>query len=102
MNFNGTIVQALMMMNGKEINEAIARDKKGTVALAMASGKSKADVITKLYLAVLNRRPTATELRNVTYKMNLRSEFAKKDTLKAAYEDLLWALLNSNEFILNH
>src|SRR5262249_46284242 len=37
-NFNGTIVQALMMMNGKDINDAISREKKGAVALAMASG----------------------------------------------------------------
>src|SRR6202023_1766830 len=34
-NFNGTVVQALLMMNGGDINEAISREDKGTVALAM-------------------------------------------------------------------
>jgi hypothetical protein len=102
-NFNGTIVQALMMMNGKEINEAISRDKKGTVALVMASSRSRPEVITKLYLAVLNRRPTARELSAVQAKMHLLDgKQIKKDTPKAAYEDLFWALLNSNEFLLNH
>src|SRR5947209_13470060 len=38
-------VQALMMMNGKEINEAISRDKKGTVALAMASSRNPTAII---------------------------------------------------------
>jgi hypothetical protein len=102
-NFNGTIVQALMMMNGKEINDAIARDKKGAVAIAIAGGKTRAEVITKLYLTALNRRPTAGELRSVQAKMALIDpKQAKKDTAKAMYEDLFWALLNSNEFILNH
>ncbi len=34
-NFNGTIVQALLMMNGGDINDAISREDKGTVALLM-------------------------------------------------------------------
>ena len=34
-NFNGTVVQALMMMNGKDINDAIGHKDKGTVAAAM-------------------------------------------------------------------
>src|SRR4029079_17909883 len=55
-NFNGTIVQALMMMNGKDINDAIARPK-GTVGLAIESSKGNKAVIRKLYLAALNREP---------------------------------------------
>jgi hypothetical protein len=99
--FNGTIVQALMMMNGKDINEAVTRDKKGTVALVSGS-RTPTEAITKLYLAALNRRPTAKELNTVQEKMRLRAAFASKDSPKARYEDLFWALLNSNEFILNH
>jgi hypothetical protein len=100
-NFNGTIVQALMMMNGKEINDAIARKDKGAVAIAMSGGKTRAEVITRLYLTALNRRPTANELKSVQAKMAL-TKLNSKDSAKAAYEDLFWALLNSNEFILNH
>ncbi len=99
-NFNGTIVQALMMMNGKEINEAISRDKKGAVALAMATSRSAPVLVEKLYLAALNRKPKPAELRGVLTKIRLRTGF--KDTPRAAYEDLFWALLNSNEFLLNH
>jgi hypothetical protein len=99
-NFNGTIVQALMMMNGKEINDAISRPDKGSVALAMKKARTPASVITELYLTALNRPPRPAELRGVLNKISLRRGF--KDSYKAQYEDLFWALLNCNEFLLNH
>jgi hypothetical protein len=99
-NFNGTIVQALMMMNGKEINEAISREKKGAVAVAMSGARAPGPVIARLYLAALNRPPKSAELRGVLMRIRLRLGF--KDSYKAQYEDLFWALLNSNEFLLNH
>jgi Protein of unknown function (DUF1549)/Protein of unknown function (DUF1553) len=97
-NFNGTIVQALLMMNGKNINDAITSTS-GTVAHAMASHKNAAGVVNELYLAALNRPPRAAELKHMQSMMALRGI---KDTPKAMYEDLFWALLNSNEFLLNH
>ncbi len=99
-NFNGTIVQALMMMNGRDINEAISRPGKGRVALVMASSRAQAVAIDKLYLAALNRRPTPAEKAGISSKIYLRRGF--RDSAKAAYEDLFWALLNSNEFLFNH
>jgi hypothetical protein len=103
-NFNGTVVQALMMMNGKEINEAISRKEKGTVALAIAHAHSAPAVISELYLASLNRPPTARELQTIQQQFHLRPAFAGKDYRDPAarFEDLFWALLNSNEFMLNH
>jgi len=98
--FNGTIVQALLMMNGKDINDQIARAEKGTVALAMAKSKTPEGRITQLYLATLNRPPRKSELTDIMKKMPLFK--GVKDSDKAGYEDLFWALLNSNEFLLNH
>jgi hypothetical protein len=102
-NFNGTVVQALMMMNGKAINDAIGRKDKGTVALAIVRHRGRPEgVIADLYLASLNRRPRPQEVRSILTKMRLRDRAALRDTLVARYEDLFWALLNSNEFLLNH
>lgn len=98
-NFNGTIVQALLMMNGKNINDAIASPK-GSVADAMARKRTPQGVVEELYLAALNRPAKPMEMRNILTKMQLRRGF--RDTPKAMYEDLFWALLNSNEFLLNH
>jgi hypothetical protein len=102
--FNGTVVQALLMMNGKDINDAIARKDKGTVALALKTNRTLGGVITELYLTALNRPPRPMEMNLVINRMALRSAFAAKDRAAPAakFEDLFWALLNSNEFILNH
>jgi hypothetical protein len=102
-NFNGTVVQALMMMNGEDLNTAISRDK-GTVALAMAKARTPAAVIAELYLTALNRPPTQKEINTILVQMELRPVHKKMDVDKPAsrYQDLFWALLNSNEFLLNH
>jgi hypothetical protein len=101
-NFNGTIVQSLMMMNGKEINDAISAKEKGTVSWAMKRSRIPDGVISDLYLVTLNRPPSKLEIARVKEKFVLRPMFASKDKPEAAYQDLLWALLNSNEFMLNH
>src|SRR5262249_29778593 len=63
--FNGTVVQALMMMNGDDINKAISSKEKGTVALAVATKHSTGAVLDYLYKAALNRPPTAREAAKI-------------------------------------
>jgi Protein of unknown function (DUF1549)/Protein of unknown function (DUF1553) len=107
-NFNGTVVQALMMMNGKEINDAITRKDKGTVDLAIKSSRSAEEAVTKLFLAALNRKPTKREIMLVMEDMSLQHnppqqrKDNEKGNLNNRYYDLFWALLNCNEFLLNH
>lgn len=99
-NFNGTVVQALLMMNGREINEAISRKEKGTVAMSVAKHRGNTtQIINDLYLATLNRPAKPTEIKKIAQALPMRSR--DKDPL-APYQDIFWALLNSNEFLLNH
>jgi hypothetical protein len=103
-NFNGTVVQALMMMNGKDINEAISRKEKGAVAIAIRN-RSEQAAIAELYLTALNRLPTGKEYHRIYEGFRLlNARVAATDYRNPThrYEDLFWALLNSNEFILNH
>jgi hypothetical protein len=110
-NFNGSVVQALMMMNGKDINAAI-EDKSGTVVTAMKKSTLPAVRVNEMFRIALNRpvdtvkkdRFGQTEIQRVLEKFELRSMFRDKDFKNpdARYHDLLWGLLNSNEFILNH
>jgi hypothetical protein len=96
--FSGTVVQALILMNGQEINEAISNRKKGPVAAALNSRtRSISNTMNTLYLAVLNRPPTPAEMTEIPKRLRGRD----KDPW-APWQDLEWALINSNEFFLNH
>lgn len=98
--FNGTVVQALLMMNGQQINEALANDKRGTIVMAAKRKGSVSGIISELYLAALNRPPTSTESSRIN--KILATAPVKKQNPLGSYQDLFWALLNCNEFILNH
>ena len=96
--FNGTIPQALMMMNSELINKATSVERGSFLFETMNSPGSEGEKIRDLYLAALSRRPSRTEL--TTTQRLIRSYPA--NARLAAYQDLFWALLNSNEFIFVH
>jgi hypothetical protein len=50
-----------------------------------------------LFLAALSRKPSINEIRTAN-ELLLR----RKGESVAALQDIWWAVLNSNEFILNH
>jgi len=88
--YQSGIPQALNLMNSPRINNAIQNNA------LVRGGKPAHEVIEKLYLTTLSRRPTAQELEKMT-------AFVKKaDTPAKGYGDILWALLNCSEFTLNH
>ncbi|QEH37897.1 hypothetical protein OJF2_64890 [Aquisphaera giovannonii] len=100
-NFQGTIPQALMMMNGELMNDALS-GKGGSFlegAVEQAQQQSRAPgayLVNQVYLAALSRLPNRKEAdRAVHYLEN------HPDSLQVV-QDLFWALLNSNEFILIH
>jgi len=115
-NYNGTVVQALLLMNGDDINKAITDKDNGTVAVVLKKWGPVArtnlqgalkGAMNELFLAALNRPPRAEEVtRILNPKMyNLPRVTPTKDSnafVTAFYQDLFWAVLNSNEFILNH
>jgi hypothetical protein len=86
-----SLPQALNLVNGKTISDAVA-DPKGRVAKLVLSGKDDKAIVEELYLAALSRVPTADETdRGVKYLA---------DGSKASRaQDLLWALLNSKGFL---
>jgi len=94
--FNGTIPQALMMMNGELVQNAVSAEKGSSLREALENSDPDATKIRNLYLATLSRYPSSREAT-----MAMRLVRGNRDKL-AAYQDLFWALLNSNEFIFVH
>lgn len=110
-SFNGTVVQALLLMNGKEINQAISDRKNGTVANVLKQpGITPQKAMAQLYLAALNRTPTQEEYAKILNSQMIlmprvggpRTPQERVAYFADFYEDLFWAILNSNEFFLNH
>jgi hypothetical protein len=94
--FNGTIPQALMMMNGELTKNAISADRGSYLnQLLLEKGNDQAK-IRKMFLSTLSRYP---DRREITSAQKLVGGSRNK---LAAYQDLYWALLNSNEFVFNH
>ena len=97
--FNGTVPQALMMINGEMVNDGASReDRGGFVNYVLEKWREPTDRIEYFYLSILSRLPTAKEKTYFQRYMD-RSLYTEKDL---AYEDLYWVLLNSAEFSLNH
>ncbi len=89
--YQAGIPQVLRLMNSPQLNNA------GMIGPVLQSGKAPAEVVEHLYLATLSRRPTPREKARTL-------ELVRKyhDEPRQAYGDILWALLNSSEFTLNH
>jgi hypothetical protein len=99
--FNGTVVQALMMMNGTDIHTAITNTEKSTILQAAKIKRGNtAGMVDYLYKAALNRPATPRETEKIL-RIYRTAPTKSKDAL-SFWQDLFWALLNSNEFMLNH
>jgi hypothetical protein len=95
--FNGTIPQALMLMNGELVSKATTLESGSFLSLIAKSGISSPDKIRYLYKAALARTPSNSELQVANALLA-----ARKGSVGEALQDIWWVLLNSNEFILNH
>ena len=96
--FNGSIPQALALMNGELVKRATGNQPGSMLAkVAMDPKRDNAEKIRYLYLAGLSRMPTRQEL-NISNELLV----ARNGNVGAALQDIWWAVLNTNEFILIH
>ena len=95
--FTGTIPRGLLMMNGTEINRIMsANSPDSPLKEILSSERNDRERVRRLYLTVLTREPSPGELSNA------RTHVHTSRTEQEGYEDLLWALCNTTEFMSNH
>ncbi len=92
-----TLAQVLLLSNSDEIENKLASGE-GKIAKLFAEKDKKPlkQVVEELYLGAVSRLPSSDELNT-----SLAYLEQQPDQRQAA-EDLLWALLNSKEFMFNH
>jgi hypothetical protein len=97
--YQAGVPQALTLMNGTNIDEATDIERSGLLAALEAPLFSDEDRVEVLMLATLSRPPTPQE-RTQFFEYVTRG--GSSEHSRRALSDLLWALLNSAEFALNH
>jgi len=91
-----SVVQSLHMMNSRALQAKLAHAQ-GRAKKLVESKMSTEQIVTELYLTAFSRVPTSDELAKATAAYD--HDNASRQT---ATEDVLWALLNSPEFVFNH
>jgi Protein of unknown function (DUF1553)/Protein of unknown function (DUF1549) len=89
------LAQALQLLNSSDLQRKIGTPK-GRLTSLIAAKKTDAEIVDELYFAALGRPPRPSEIESLT-----RYIAAHKDR-KAALEDIIWAVLNTKEFLFNH
>lgn len=92
-DITGNVPQALFMMNSPQIGSQLRADSSTRLATIVGRFKEDRDALSELYLLVLSREPSDKELK-------ICQDYIKQvGSRNEAYEDLMWSLLNSSEFL---
>jgi len=90
------LAQSLHVLNGDTVSSKVASPQ-GRIAKLISAKKSSAEIVTQLYLATLSRPPRDEELATAQRLLAL-----SPNNPREIYEDLMWALMNSKEFLFVH
>ena len=88
-----TLAQTMEMVSGELITELL-RDPENRVADSVQSSESAARFLDNFWWSALSRPPSGAELASMLQHVTQGSD------PKSALQDIAWAVLNSNEFLL--
>jgi hypothetical protein len=95
--YEGTVPQALMLMNGRPVIRVTNTARQGALLKVLSMPEDDDRKLETIFLRTVSRPPTAEEKSRL---LPYVSEPGGKKLER--YEDLMWALLNSSEFVFNH
>ena len=103
-----SLAQTLHLLNSKNIQDKLAGAGGNADKLASQGDRANEDKIIELYKRAFSREPKDDEMKTAIDYINKKTQQAKEnggkinEANKMAYEDLVWALLNTKEFLFNH
>ena len=106
-SMDASLSQSLHLLNAKDIQDRLAADGSRPARLALDTTAPDEVKLRDLYRVAYARDPQPDELKVAIEYVTKKTAAAKDDPSKGkarreAYEDTLWALLNTKEFLFNH
>ena len=95
------LAQRLHLLNSDDVESKVSAESGRAARLADVEADTRPDSekVEELYRLAFSRSPTPEE-RAACLRHLAKSR--ERDALKAGYEDLVWTLINANEFLFNH
>ncbi len=90
------LAQSLHLLNSSEVQGKLSAGSGRAAQLAGDKNRSREDKVREIYLRVYSREPQSDEMTVAV------EHLSKAKDEKLAYEDILWALINTKEFLFNH
>jgi hypothetical protein len=90
-----SLSQVMYLYNDESLLKRLA-DEKGRLKSLLASEPDNAKLLTELYLWTLSRQPTDTEQNQTAAYLQTAA------SREVGFQDVLWTLLNRQEFLVNH
>jgi len=101
--FDGNISQAMLLMNGQDIQTAIPLTAAEVTKSAHVGPNGVTKSLERIAMATLNREPSEGEEKVFRNRYRALSRSLPADqAIRTATEDMLWAYLNSSEFTSVH
>jgi len=91
-----SLAQSLYLLNSGEVQTKLTAAEGRAAQLAAPSTKSAEDKIRELYLSLYAREPLVEDLQIAM------THLKKVENQQEAFEDIVWALINTKEFLFNH
>jgi hypothetical protein len=104
---DASLVQSLHLLNSKDVQDKLTNTNGCAALLARDTTRNDSIKVRELYTTVYSREPDAKELELAMNYLERKPQpkDAKAETKpdkQQGYEDIVWALINTKEFLFNH
>ena len=101
------LAQSLHLINSDTMHRILAAPGGRAITISRETDRDDRVRIKELYLHALSRQPTANELQIALAHLAAKQAQASdgsnsSQSVKEAYEDIIWVIVNTKEFLFNH